>query len=48
MNSDDWKRAEIPSIGDYCSARGLAKLAAYMANKGTLNGDQLMTEDTWN
>ena len=48
MNSDDWKKAEIPSIGDYCSARGLAKLAAYMANKGTLNGDQLMTEETWN
>ena len=30
------------------SARGLAKLAAYMANHGELNGDRLLSEDSYN
>lgn len=30
------------------TAKGLAKLAAYMANKGSLAGHQLLKEDTWN
>jgi len=34
---------EIPSAGAKCSARGLAKLAAVMANGGSLNGQQLMS-----
>lgn len=29
------------------SARGLAKLAAFMANKGTLNNQTLITEEAW-
>ena len=32
----------------YATAQGLAKLAAFMANKGTLGGKQLMSEETWN
>ena len=31
-----------------CSARQLAKLAAFMANKGSLEGKQLLSEDAWN
>jgi hypothetical protein len=30
------------------NARSLAKLGAYMANKGTFQGKELMTEDAWN
>jgi CubicO group peptidase (beta-lactamase class C family) len=37
-------RGEIPSAGAKCSARGLAKLAAVMANGGRLAGRQLIGE----
>ena len=30
------------------SARGLAKLAAYMANKGQLDGKTILSEDSYN
>ena len=32
----------------HASARALAKLAAYMANKGTFKGKQLLSEEAWN
>ena len=37
------------AVSALCSgnARGLAKLAAFMANKGSLNGEQLISEDAW-
>lgn len=37
-------KGEIPSAGAKCSARGLAKLAAVMANGGSLAGQQLIGE----
>ena len=42
--NDKAKTGECVSTMTYANARGLAKLAAYMANKGTLNGHQLMSE----
>ena len=48
FNSHDYKRAEQPGANGIASARGLAKLAAFMANKGKLEGSgRLMTEATW-
>jgi hypothetical protein len=47
-SSDISKKAESVSSFCFASARGLAKLAAYMANKGSLNGRQLISEETWN
>ena len=31
----------------HASARGFAKLGAYMANKGTFKGDSIMSEEAW-
>jgi len=39
INQPDFAKAEIPSAGARCSARGLAKLAATLANGGRF-GDQ--------
>ena len=48
LNSHDYKRAEQPGANGIASARGLAKLAAFLANKGGLEGHgRLMTEATW-
>ncbi len=43
FNSTEVAKAEIPSAGARCSARGLAKLAAIMANGGELEGKRLMS-----
>lgn len=40
-------QGEIPSAGAKCSARGLAKLAAAMANGGHLSGQQIISETAW-
>ena len=34
LNRPEYRRGQYPSVNGNCSARGLAKLAAYMANKG--------------
>ena len=39
---------ETPSRNCMASARGLAQLAAFMAGKGTFQGKQLLSEETWN
>ena len=39
---------EAHSLQTNCSARALAKFAAFMANKGSLNGKQMISEETWN
>ncbi|MDA1075726.1 MAG: serine hydrolase, partial [Proteobacteria bacterium] len=44
VDTPDVARGEIPSAGAKCSARGLAKLAAVMANGGRLNGQQFIGE----
>lgn len=36
-------QGEMPSAGAKCSARGLAKLAAVMANGGSLGGQQILS-----
>ena len=44
FNSTSYARAEIPSAGAKCSARGLAKLASAMANRGRYKGLSLLSE----
>jgi len=39
---------EGPSAWGKASARGMAKLANLMALKGTLDGKQYLSEETWN
>ena len=47
LNSTDYKRAEQPGANGLASGRGLAKLAAFLANKGAFRGQTLMTPATW-
>ena len=46
MQSDQVRKLEIPSANFNASARGLAMLGAYMANKGQLCGKRLISEET--
>ena len=42
------RKGEIPSGNVHASARGLAKLASSMANKGKmLDGSSIISQDTW-
>lgn len=43
INSKDLRMGEHPSISGYASARGLARLGALMANKGSIEGKSLMS-----
>lgn len=43
---DSNKKMEIPSANGFCSARGLAKIAACMVNRGELDGVRILSEDT--
>ena len=48
ISREDIKKGEIPSGNMHASARGLARLASAMANKGKLvNGKVLISENTW-
>jgi CubicO group peptidase (beta-lactamase class C family) len=47
FNETKAKMGEIPSAGSYASARALAKLGAFMANKGSLGDSTLLDEQTW-
>ena len=44
FDSPDYLQAQIPSAGAKCSARGLAKLAAAMANGGQIQGHRVLNE----
>ena len=46
-DNDDFLKGEIPSANALCSARGLAKVGAVMANGGKLGNFQIMKEATW-
>ena len=46
-NSDEMVRSEQPGVNGISNARNLAKLAAFMANKGELEGQRLMSRETW-
>lgn len=45
-NSALWQRSELPAVSGQGSAQGLAKLYAFLANQGTLDGQQLCQPDT--
>ena len=47
LNSSVWRQGESPHGNVHASARGLARLAAAMANKGRLGGVQIMSEAGW-
>ena len=40
-------KIENPSFNMYASARSIAKLGAFMANKGQFEEKQLFSEDIW-
>ena len=46
-NTEAQRTGETPSAGSYASARGLAKLAAAMANEGQFEGKSLMSKSGW-
>lgn len=39
---------ESPSVSVMSNGRSIGKLAAFMANGGSLNGQVMFTEDGWN
>lgn len=43
VNDADYAKGEMPSAGAKCSARGLARLAAAMANGGAFDGHEIMS-----
>jgi len=47
INDDVLRMAEHPSGCSLSSARGIARLGAFMANRGTYDGNTLMSEATW-
>lgn len=47
IDTPELAMGEIPSAGAKCSARGLARLAALMANGGQFAGRQLMGHAAW-
>ena len=47
FNEPNLRKSETSGAGANCSARGLARVGAAMANKGELDGTRLMSEDTW-
>lgn len=46
-NSKLGKMVESPSTNAHCSGRGMAKISAAMANKGTLGDIEVMSEMAW-
>jgi hypothetical protein len=47
FNSEAWRRGESPHGNVHASARGLARLAAAMANGGQLDSVRLLTANGW-
>ena len=41
------RMGENPSASNHVTARGIARLAAFMANKGSFDGKTLMPENLW-
>jgi len=46
-NSEWLRQGELPSANGNCSARGLAKVAAVMANGGSFQGQTLLSPEGW-
>merc|ERR1711962_114969 len=47
VNTEELRRAEMPSSNANCSARGLAVLGSAMANRGVHNGVRILGEPAW-
>ena len=47
LNSKEWRQAEVVSANVSASARGLAKLGTWMAQRGTADGKTIMSEKAW-
>ena len=47
VNEEQLRRAELPSACANASAEGLAKVAAFLANQGNLDGEEMMSKGTW-
>lgn len=45
-NTREWRAAEIPAAGGTANARGVARVHAALANGGSLDGVELMSEKT--
>ena len=43
-----FQKGEFPSASMYSSARSLAKLGAFMANKGEVSGQRIISIEAWN
>jgi hypothetical protein len=41
------RMGECPSGANHSNARGMAKMAAFMANKGTFEGKTILSEKVW-
>lgn len=48
FNCTKWRQGESPHGNIHASARGLGKLAAAMANGGTLGGVEILSPEGWN
>ena len=42
-----FRKGEAPSANGNCNARGLAAIAALMANKGELGGKTFLSREAW-
>jgi len=47
FNSSKWRQSECPHGNVHASARGLAKLAAAMANGGSFQGIEILSKEGW-
>ncbi len=45
MDTEDFRRGEVPSAGAGCSARGMAKVASMLANGGELDGVRFLSKE---
>ena len=48
FNCTKWRQGESPHGNVHASARGLGKLAAAMANGGTIGGVEVLSPEGWN
>jgi len=47
LNSDTARQAESPSVNGHCTARGMAMMAAAMANGGSFKGKEVLSPRGW-
>ncbi|XP_071747483.1 esterase/beta-lactamase LipL [Lepeophtheirus salmonis] len=47
FNKKELRTGEVPSANGTCSARGLGKIASILASKGSHDGKQFLSKETW-